>query len=106
MFKKLYGPDYNLLAPDDLTEILKLPIEHAIGSREMARINRILAHYDYYDGKQHKDEFGNYISANEVERPDGMAYAPTRFTTNYFKAFIKRKARWQMGGIMVSLYNR
>ena len=95
---KLYGPDYNLLAPEELTEILKLPIEHAIGNKEVSRINRILAHYDYYDGKQHMDEFGNYVSANEVERPDGMAYSPSRFTTNYFKAFIKRKARWQMGG--------
>ena len=98
ILNKLYGPDYNLLAPEELTEILKLPIEHAIGNREVVRINRILAHYDYYDGKQHKDEFGNYVSANEVERPDGMAYDPSRFTTNYFKAFIKRKARWQMGG--------
>ena len=27
-----------------------------------------------------------------------MDYDPTRYTTNYFKSFIKRKARWQMGG--------
>jgi len=95
---KLYGPDYNLLAAEDLNDILKLPIEHAIGTKEMDRIHRILSHYDYYDGKQHQDEFGNFVSANELERPDGMAYDPTRFHTNYFKAFIKRKARWQMGG--------
>lgn len=91
-------PDYNLLSVDDINDVLKLPIEHAIGKREMDRIRRVLGHYDYYSGKQHQDEFGNYVSANELDRPDGMDYDPSRFHTNYFKAFIKRKARWQMGG--------
>lgn len=98
LYNKLYGPDYHILAPDDLNDILKRPIEHAIGNKEVERINRIMAHYAYYDGKQHKNELGQFVSANELDRPDGMAYDPAKYHTNYFKAFIKRKARWQMGG--------
>ncbi|AMQ66674.1 portal Gp-6 family-like protein [Bacillus phage Mgbh1] len=96
--RKHHYPDYNLLSPDDLNAILKRPIEYAIGEKEVQRLNRIMSYYDYYDGKQHKDALGRFVSANELERPDGMAYDPTRFSTNYFKAFIKRKARWQMAG--------
>ena len=41
---------------------------------------------------------GALVPAKDLPRPFGMDYDPTRYTTNYFKSFIKRKARWQMGG--------
>src|SRR5699024_3891030 len=49
-------------------------------------------------GKQHRDDFGNLVKASELERPPGIDYDPTRYATNYFKAIVDRKARWQMGG--------
>ena len=91
-------PDYNILTPDQIDQILERPIEKALGKKEMDRINRIQANYDYYNGKQHIDEYGKYIYANEDESWDGKDYKPSKYWTNYFKAFIKRKSRWQMAG--------
>ena len=92
-------PDYNLLTPDIVDNLLDVPMEKALGKREINRINAIQANYDYYHGKQHYDKTtGSYVYATEVEDWDGKDYEPTRFWTNYFKAFIKRKSRWQMAG--------
>lgn len=92
-------PDYNLLTPDVVDNLLDVPMEKALGKREIDRINSIQANYDYYHGKQHYDKTtGSYVYATEVEDWDGKDYEPTRFWTNYFKAFIKRKSRWQMAG--------
>lgn len=91
-------PDYNILTPDLVDKILERPIEKALGKREIERIDRIQANYDYYHGKQDVDEFGKYIYATDDESWDGKDYKPTKYWTNYFKAFIKRKSRWQMAG--------
>ena len=92
-------PDYNLLTPDVVDSLLEVPMEKALGKKEIARINAVQANYDYYHGKQHYDKAtGSYVYATEVEDWDGKDYEPTRFWTNYFKAFIKRKSRWQMAG--------
>lgn len=92
-------PDYNLLTPDVVDNLLDVPMEKALGKKEIARIGAIQANYDYYHGKQHYDKTtGSYVYATEVEDWDGKDYEPTRFWTNYFKAFIKRKSRWQMAG--------
>lgn len=92
-------PDYNLLTPDIVDNLLEVPMEKALGKKEIARINAVQANYDYYHGKQHYDKTtGTYVYATEVEDWDGKDYEPTRFWTNYFKAFIKRKSRWQMAG--------
>lgn len=92
-------PDYNLLTPDIVDNLLDVPMEKALGKREIDRISSIQANYDYYHGKQHYDKTtGSYVYATEVEDWDGKDYEPTRFWTNYFKAFIKRKSRWQMAG--------
>lgn len=90
--------DYNLLAPDDLTVMLKRPLEKVLSDNEIDKLEKIFYNYDYYSGKQHTDKMGRLVRAAELERPDGYAYDPARFETNYFKAFIKRKARWQMAG--------
>lgn len=91
-------PDYNILTPDLVDRLLERPIETALGKREIERINNIQANYDYYNGKQAIDEFGKYIYATEDESWDGKDYKPSKYWTNYFKAFIKRKSRWQMAG--------
>lgn len=91
-------PDYNLLTPDTIETLLKRPIEVALGAAEIERINRIQSNYDYYNGKQDEDEFGNPIYATDSDDWDGKDYRPAKYWTNYFKAFIKRKSRWQMAG--------
>lgn len=90
--------DYNLLSPDDLTEMLKRPLDKVLANNEVRRLEKALYNYDYYSGLQHKDAMGRLVRASELDRPSGYAYDPSRFETNYFKAFIKRKARWQMAG--------
>ena len=90
--------DYNLLAPDDLNEILKRPLDKVLSTKEVDRLEKALYNYDYYSGLQHTDAMGRLVRASELDRPDGYSYDPARFETNYFKAFIKRKARWQMAG--------
>lgn len=44
------------------------------------------------------NEAGELVFAKDLERPADLDYDPTRYATNYFKAIINRKARWQMGG--------
>ena len=95
----MIAPDYNLLTPDVVENLLEVPMEKALGQKEIDRINKIQANYDYYHGKQHLDKAtGSYMYATDVDDWDGKDYEPTRFWTNYFKAFIKRKSRWQMAG--------
>ncbi len=87
------------MSPPDMDVLLFNPFQQALGHETFARIQRQLRFYDYYEGKQHVDpQTGQLVKASELPRPDGLDYDPTRYATNYFKAFIKRKARWQMGG--------
>lgn len=90
--------DYNLIEPDDMDELLFSAFDQALGEETRERIRQQFENYQYYDGKQHKDEDGDLTDSADLERPSGLDYDPTRFATNYFKAIIDRKARWQMSG--------
>jgi len=82
-----------------MDEELFSPFRQALGRQTWERMNRQIRDYEYYNGKQHVDpRTGQLVKAADLERPDGLDYDPTRYATNYFKSFIKRKARWQMGG--------
>lgn len=91
--------DYNIMTPQDMDDLLFDPYKQALGKREFDRIQRQLTFYQYYEGKQHKDEAtGALVKASELTRPVGLDYDPTRYATNYFKSFVQRKSRWQFGG--------
>ncbi len=90
--------DYNLIDPVDMDEVLLRPFEQALGEETVERMSNQVSNYEYYDGLQHRDESGNLVKAEDIERPPGLDYDPTRYATNYFKAIVDRKARWQMGG--------
>jgi len=91
--------DYNLMSAPDMDELLFSPYQQALGKATVERMQRQIRNYEYYEGKQHVDpRTGQLVKASELERPPGLDYDPTRYATNYFKSFIKRKARWQMGG--------
>jgi len=86
------------MTPEDMDELLFSAFDLALGEETRERLRQQYENYDYYDGKQHKDDYGNLVKASELERPAGLDYDPTRYATNYFKAIVDRKARWQMGG--------
>ena len=90
--------DYNLMSPEDLDEFVLEPFRQALGKETVERISKQLDNYAYYEGRQHVDEYGNLVKAKDLTRPPGLDYDPTRYATNYFKAIVDRKARWQMGG--------
>lgn len=91
--------DYNLMSAPDMDDLLFSPYQQALGHATFERIQQQIRNYEYYDGKQHIDPTtGQLVKASDLSRPPGLDYDPTRYSTNYFKAFIKRKARWQMGG--------
>lgn len=91
--------DYNIMTANSMDEILFSPYQQALGTATWERIQRQLRDYQYYEGRQHIDpQTGQLVKASELPRPPGLDYDPTRYATNYFKSFIKRKARWQMGG--------
>lgn len=90
--------DYNLMKPDEMDELLFSPFRQALGEKTVERMGTQIENYDYYSGKQHRDDNGALVKADELERPAGVDYDPTRYATNYFKAIVDRKARWQMGG--------
>lgn len=94
---QLHG-DYNILNPEDLDELLFTAYDMALGEVTTERMTRQVENYEYYDGKQHRDDSGNLIHGEELPQPPELDYMPTRYTTNYFKAIIDRKARWQMSG--------
>jgi hypothetical protein len=93
-----YTPDYNLLTPDDMDELLFSEFELALGEATRTRMLTQFGNYEYYQGRQHMNESGELVFAKDLERPADLDYDPTRYATNYFKAIINRKARWQMGG--------
>lgn len=84
--------------PTDMDELLFTPFEVALGESTVERLRTQHSNYQYYDGKQHMNDNGELVKASELEQPAGLDYDPTRYATNYFKAIINRKARWQMGG--------
>lgn len=90
--------DYNILAPDDMNALLFNAFHQSLGHETAERISRQLDNYAYYEGRQHRNEYGELVKASELPRPPGLDYDPTRYATNYFKAIVDRKARWQMGG--------
>lgn len=90
--------DYNLMTPEDFDELLFSPFEIALGEQTVERLQTQFENYEYYTGKQHRNENGELVYASELDRPEGLEYDPTRYATNYFKTIINRKARWQMGG--------
>src|SRR5690625_5107710 len=86
------------MSPDDINAFIFNAYQQSLGRETRERINRQLENYDYYEGKQHRNEYGELVKASELPRPPGVDYDPTRYATNYFKAIVDRKARWQMGG--------
>lgn len=90
--------DYNIISPDSFATLVETPLSQAFGSRTVLRIAKQIESYEYYEGKQH-DLDGILVYPNELPRPPGLDYDPVRFYTNYFKTFIQKKARWQMGGL-------
>src|SRR5690625_1160999 len=86
------------MSPDDMNALIFNAYRQALGKETAERISRQLDNYDYYSGKQHRDEYGRLVKADELPRPPGLDYDPTKYATNYFKAIVDRKARWQMGG--------
>lgn len=86
------------LKADTLDDVLLSPYRQALGEETVARMERQISNYDYYNGKQHVNQYGELVRADELDKPIGLDYVPTRYSTNYYKAIIDRKARWQMGG--------
>lgn len=98
MLAKYLAP-YATVSADFYERLIFSPLQQALGPQTWRRIDRQLRDYEYYGGKQHVDPAtGQLVRANELERPPGFDYDPTRFPTNYFKSFIDKKARWLMGG--------
>lgn len=92
------SPDINIMDAEDMDELFFTAYEQALGEETSARMQTQVDNYEYYDGRQHRDEDGNLVDASELERPVELDYKPTRYATNYFKSFVDRKARWQMSG--------
>ena len=90
--------DYHIMEAEDMDDMFFSGYEQALGEETRDRMTKQVENYEYYEGRQHRDDQGNLIDASELERPAELDYDPTRFTTNYFKTVIDRKARWQMSG--------
>lgn len=98
-FKNRLQPDYHLLTPQTINELLDEPLTQAVGKQTSERIRREIENYEYYSGKQHLDpDTGQLVKGADMPIPPDVDYEPTRFSTNYFKSFIQKKAVWQMGG--------
>src|SRR5699024_5728129 len=76
--------DYILMSPDDLNAVIFDAFRQSLGKETVERIQRQLDNYAYYEGRQHRNEFGELVKASELERPAGVDYDPTRYATNYY----------------------
>src|SRR5699024_31245 len=83
---------------EDMDEMLFSPFRQALGKETAKRISRQINNYEYYSGKQHENEEGELVKAKDLERPPGLDYDPTLYTTNYSKTIVHCKAHWYMGG--------
>src|SRR5690625_7553973 len=90
--------DYNLLSPDDLNAMIFSAFRQSLGKETVERISKQLDNYAYYEGRQHRNEYGELVKASELPRPPGLDHAPTPYATNYLKANVDRNSRSQMGG--------
>src|SRR5690625_2194690 len=86
------------MSPDDINALIFNAYPPSLGRETRERIQRQLENYDYYEVKQHRKEYGELVKAKDMPRPPRLDYDPMRYATNYFKAIVARKARWQMGG--------
>lgn len=91
-------PNYKVVTPHVIDSMLGTNDTIGYSRQTEIHMSKILANYDYYNGKQDVDETGQYIYPTDSIDANGLDYKPTKYWTNYFKAFIKRKSRWQMAG--------
>lgn len=99
MIQTRFNLPYNDIDANTYDELIFSPLQQALGNETWQRINRQIRDYEYYKGRQHVDPLtGQLVYADQLERPPGLDYDPTRFNTNYFKSFIDKKARWLMSG--------
>ena len=90
--------DFNILAPESLDTLLFTPFQQAIGEAEHQRLQKQYRNYLYYDGYQHRGTAGELVKAEDVPRPPGLDYDPTRYVSNYARLLVSKKAKWQMSG--------
>lgn len=90
--------DFNILPPESLDDLLYTPFQQAIGAEEHLRLQAQYRNYLYYDGYQHKGASDELVKAEDVPRPPGLDYDPTRFVSNYARLLVSKKAKWQMSG--------
>lgn len=90
--------DFNILTPENLNELIYSPFSQAIGESEHQRLQKQYRNYLYYDGYQHKGASDELVKAEDVPRPAGLDYDPTRYVSNYARLLVKKKANWQMNG--------
>lgn len=90
--------DFNIMNPADLDTLLFNPFQQAIGETEHQRLQTQYRNYLYYDGYQHKGAADELVKAEDVPRPPGLDYDPTRFVSNYARLLVSKKAKWQMSG--------
>lgn len=89
----------NLIDVDSLNEVIFEPFEQFGGEETYERMKRQVEDYKYYHGYQHRNpNTDELVKPEDLPRPDGFDFDPTRISTNYFKTLIDRKARWQMSG--------
>mgnify|MGYP003456397541 FL=1 len=90
--------DFNILNSEDMDTLLFAPFSQAIGAEEHQRLQTQYRNYLYYDGYQHKGASDELVKAEDVPRPPGLDYDPTRFVSNYARLLVSKKAKWQMSG--------
>src|SRR5690625_6508257 len=85
--------DYNILSPDDFNALIFNKFEQSLGKETREQIRRQLENYAYYEGKQHRNEYGELVKAINLPRTPGVDYDTTRNATNYFKAIVDKIGR-------------
>src|SRR5699024_4864891 len=62
-----FTPDANLIDPEGMDELLFSPFGQALGEETRERIQMQYDNYEYYEGKQHRDESGKIDSKEDSQ---------------------------------------
>src|SRR5699024_795821 len=86
------------MSPDDFNAIIFNAYSKSLGKETRERIIRQIDNYEYYSERQHHNESGELVKAQDMHQTHGLDSYPTQYDKNYNKAIDDRKARWQMTG--------
>src|SRR5690625_5661479 len=77
--------DYNIMSPDDFNAIIFNAYSKSLGKETRGRIIRQSDNHQDYSERQHRNQGGELVKAQDIHRQPAPDYDPTPYAPNHFK---------------------